>query len=346
MKDTDDNQPVSIEDEIASAIDSAEEVEDETEQVESEPESEKDDETESKEHEESPEELEKEDDGEVEDDAEADENPEEDSEKSEEEATQESEEDKLDAPEHWSASDRETFSKQPREAQDFILERHKSMEGDYTRKSQEFASDKRQFDAITDSLAPYQAEFQSAGLDNAGAVRQLASWHSSLKTGGKSAILQLAQMYNIDLTETDDQDTDPAVRNLQAQVSDLKTQTARTVQAAQQDKQNQLYQTIQAFQAETDENGLTHPHFETLHDDITRLFSAGIAKDLEDGYNKALMFRPDLVAKKPAPVVEKPDQAAIVKKAKKAATGVKKSGATSKISREKMTLEEEIASHM
>ena len=136
----------------------------------------------------------------------------------------------LTAPEHWAASDRELFNNQPEEAKTLLLERHKSMEGDYTRKSQEFASDKRQFDAITDSLAPYTAEFQQAGLDHAGAVRQLASWHDSLRSGGRAALLQLASMYNIDMSEAEDQEfLDPSVKALQNEVSQLRAEDRKSV---------------------------------------------------------------------------------------------------------------------
>jgi hypothetical protein len=160
--------------------------------------------------------------------------------------------------------------------------------------------------------------------------------------------LELAQTYGIDLSETDDQEySDPAVKALQNQVSELRNQTTRNNDLAQQEKQNQLLATIQSFEAETNESGaLAHPHFKTLQDDITRLFQAGIAKDLPDAYTKALTFRPDLTVVKPSPKpVKKLDQAEKVKKAKKAATGVKSSGAVSKKSSEGMSLEQELASH-
>ena len=108
--------------------------------------------------------------------------------------------DKLTAPEHWAAQDRELFNGQTREAKEWLLERHKSMEGDYTRKSQDIASDQRQFTAIKEALAPIEQDFASSGLDQAGAVRKLAAVHQALKTDGRSAIFNLAQTYGIDLS--------------------------------------------------------------------------------------------------------------------------------------------------
>jgi len=352
-KDTVEKQPVSVEEEIASLIEAADEkvIEDEPKEVadeekpevpepgdaEDEPDEDNADEGDAEEPEDGADDPAGEPDtgGTDTDDADVSDEPEPDP--------------QLEAPEHWSASDREIFNNQPEAAKAFMLDRHKSMEGDYTRKSQEFASDKRQYDAITDSLAPYTAEFQQAGLDHAGAVRQLASWHDSLRSGGRAALLQLASMYNIDMSEAEDQEfLDPSVKALQNEVSQLRADSTRQTQAAQQEKQNQLLAVIQQFETETSDTGaLKHPHFKALQDDITRLFQSGIAKDLPDAYSKALTFRPDLTARKePAKTVSKVDQAAKVKKAKKAATGVKSSGASSKVNKGAMSLEQEIASYI
>jgi len=343
-KDTDEDQPVSIEDEIESVLAAGEEEAKDDETTEATPETEAEPETDSEESAEESEEVEESEESEA---GEVEEEAEEPEESEEIAAEQEETTEKLEAPEHWAAADRETFNKQTRESQEWLLKRHKEMEGAMTRKSQEFASDKRQYDAITDALNPYQAEFSAAGLDQAGAVRQLASWHNSLKTGGKEVILRLAEMYKIDMDEDDQDYDDPALSNIKQELSALKQQTAQQQQAAQQEQQNQLKRTIDDFVAETDETGsLKHPHFNTLYEDITKMFNAGMANDLSDAYKKALAFHPELTVHKPVskPAI-KEDQALKVKKAKKAAIGIKSSVAT-KVKRAEMTLEEEIAAQM
>jgi len=261
----------------------------------------------------------------------------------------ESKPDKLKAPEHWSASDQELFTNQPKESQEFLLKRHKEMEGDYTRKSQEIADTKRQYDAVRDALAPHEADFSRAGLDQAGAVRQLASWHNALKTGGKPALAELAKTYGIDMAEPEIEDdfTDPAVKQTQRQLADIQKQLTRNEQAAQQQTQNELTQQIQQFEQAKDADGkLSHPHFQTVYDQMVKMFQAEMVSDLDDAYNKALMLRPDL---KPAEVtkavIPKANQAEIVKKAKTAATGIRSSGAVGKQSKD-LSLRDEIASLM
>jgi len=52
------------------------------------------------------------------------------------------------APEHWSDADKATFNALPRDGQDFIIARHKAMEGDYTRKSQGIAQEREFFQGL------------------------------------------------------------------------------------------------------------------------------------------------------------------------------------------------------
>jgi len=355
-KDTQEAEPVeSIEASVSAALDAAEEIDDEKEQpveqpedAEAKPEAESTDsegDSEGAESGQEQSELSGDESDSGSDDTEAGEDEEEDLGGSDDDlaASPTEESDKLTAPEHWSAADRETFTEQPPEAQEWMLKRHKELEGDYTRKRQQESSQVRLAESVTDALAPYKQEFDAAGMDEAAAVRRLASVHQALKTDGKSAILNLAQTYGIDLSEEDQEFTDPALRQTQSQLSNIEQRIARQEQAAQHEKQEALLGTIKTFEEATDGSGkLLHPHFKTLQDDITALFNAGLAKDLGEGYSKAMSMRPDLAVVKAVPKV---NQAQKVAKAKKAATGIKSSGAVGKTAKV-MSLEEEIASQI
>lgn len=263
-------------------------------------------------------------------------------------ASEEAETDKLEAPEHWSAVDRETFNEQPKAAQEFILKRHKEIEGDYTRKRQQESSQVRLAEAVTDALNPHRQDFESAGLDEAGAVRKLLAVHGMLKTGDKSAILNLAQTYGIDMDEEGQEYVDPALRQTQSQLSSIEQRIARQEQAAQHQEHSAILATIKQFEEAKDANGkLLHPHFREVQEEISSLMYAGIARkdDLEDGYKKAMALRPDL---KPAEKKAEPNisRAEKVAKAKKAATGIRSSGAVGKTPAKAMSLEDEIAAQI
>src|SRR5688572_17361777 len=47
------------------------------------------------------------------------------------------------APQHWPADKREMFAKLPSEAQRLLLDRHKEMEADYTRKTTELSEQRK-----------------------------------------------------------------------------------------------------------------------------------------------------------------------------------------------------------
>ena len=90
-----------------------------------------------------------------------------------------------------------------------------------------------------------------------------------------------------------------------------------------------------------------HPHFKGLESEIAKLIGSGIASGLEDGYSKALALRPDLATQtvKPKPK-QAPNQAEKVKRAKRAAAGVKSSGTVgTKAKKPASSWEEEVASH-
>jgi len=158
-------------------------------------------------------------------------------------------------------------------------------------------------------------------------------------------------MYGADLNAQEpDENIDPVLRQTQAQLNVVNQRLARQEQAAQQTQQNELYAKIQAFETQTDDKGqLLHPHFKALEETITGLFEAPDSirpQSLDEAYNKALLLHPGLSAPRPSPeVVPKVNPAEKVKQAKRAATGVRSSGAVGKKERSKMTLEEEIASN-
>lgn len=257
----------------------------------------------------------------------------------------------LDPPEHWAAEHKELFKNQTPEAQEFLLERHKAMEGDYTRKSQEVADVRRQYDTIRDALAPYEQDFARSGLDHAGAVRQLAHWHSALKTGGRAAVEELARTYGIDMTVEDSREpADPALQPILNELHGLKQTMTEQQKQAQLEHQAQLEAEVAAFESAKDEQGkLLHPHLKILEEDMSIFLESRRASGLQDAYDKALLLHPELSHRNdpkddPKPDI-KADQAEKVRKAKKAATGVRSSGAVGKKKRD-MSLEEEIAAQI
>lgn len=77
------------------------------------------------------------------------------------------------APQSMSAKDREAFYKLPPENQQWLAERAKQQEADYTRKTMETAEQKKAFDRLEQIIAPRRQQLAMNGMDDSTAIGQL-----------------------------------------------------------------------------------------------------------------------------------------------------------------------------
>lgn len=179
-------------------------------------------------------------------------------------------EDKIDYPEHWDKTTKESFDGLPKDQQQFVVGRIKDMEADYTRKRQADTDFRRSYEPIDQIMTPFKQDLQKAGINESELIRRWAVAENHLNTNPHQAIKQIATHYGVDLTqlayggehfETTPQ-TDPVVQNLQTQVGELQN-TISTQQS------NDNLKTIESFAAETDESGTKkHPYFDDVVEDV------------------------------------------------------------------------------
>jgi len=259
----------------------------------------------------------------------------------------------LEPPQHWSAEDRQTFTGVPREAQEFLLKRHKEMEADYTRKTQEVATTRRALQEQEQILAPIAQDLALAGADSNAFIRQQVAWAQAFKADPQSAITRLAGAYGLDLSQVaqGQEDLDPQVAAMQQELAQMRAQQQQSLEAQQQTEQQRLQNVIDDFAKATDDAGnLKYPHFADIQADMGQVIQAGMAEGLEDAYAKVVAMK-GLQAPAPQPTQApkaKPkksdDRKAKVRRAKRAATGVRSSGTPAKPASEDMSLHDEIAS--
>lgn len=110
---------------------------------------------------------------------------------------------KLEPPSNWSKADKERFAEQPEAAQKFIVDRHKAMEADYTRKSMAIAEFQKEYGAVDEMFAPYKMQLRQAGYTPATAVRNWMAAEQALNNPATrdQAILTLAKSYQVDLAK-------------------------------------------------------------------------------------------------------------------------------------------------
>jgi hypothetical protein len=235
----------------------------------------------------------------------------------------------LPAPNHWPKDFAAKFEALDAPAQHMFMERYKDLEGDYTKKTQAISKYKKRQDAFDEIMQPFKGDFERAGMDDVGAVRQLLAAHDYLRKDPQNAIAWLANQYGVDTSAigndsaVEDEFADPQVKQLQQQVAQLTgfIQNQQTQQQSHEQASTQSF--IDQFAAETDASGNpAHPHFETVRSVMGSLISSGNATDLKSAYEAAVYANPELRQAELERVAAKQSQAKVkteaVQKAKKA----------------------------
>lgn len=216
----------------------------------------------------------------------------------------------ISVPEHWSDSDKEMFNNQTTEAREFLLRRHKEMEGYLTQQTQQNKERLNEYESISEIMAPFQESLKSEGISNSEAIRRWAVAENMLNTQPEHAIKALADAYKVDLValvgsqsgssdntsytnqggeEDNNISNSPAFKQLQSDVQEMR-------QSAMTQAHNDAQQRVADFAKATDDGGnLKHPYFEELEADIAVLAavkrSQGVSPeniDLHDLYEQAV----------------------------------------------------------
>lgn len=211
----------------------------------------------------------------------------------------------IEAPQHWASADKERFAKLSPDGQQFLLDRHKAMEGDYTRNMQAIAPLRK----TVEQWQPYLQQFgPNATPDKV--FNHLLQAEYNLRNGTpeqKTALFrQWAQDYGINLDQAvqpaADEYVDPHVATLKQQLAQLEAWRNSREQAEQHHQRQQaerqhseLQSTISAFSTEKTEAGTpAHPHYEAVRETMAALIGGGQAQDLKTAYDMAVWARPDL----------------------------------------------------
>jgi len=231
-------------------------------------------------------------------------------------------------PEHWSAEDKATFAKLPKEGQQFLLKRHGDMEAEFTRKSQASAGAVQ----FTQALAPVfndphiAATLKQAGVHPVQAIQEWAGWHkmgSSERQEDKFKLLvHLTQRMGLDPARifsalsnapqpnpmglSDEDLKDPAVKyiaeHLGRTTSEIQALKGE-LQQRQQQEQNARAEWgvrnarsgIDGFADEKSKDGRPlRPHFDAVLPIIIDMFKANPQRNLAETYDAACWAHPEV----------------------------------------------------
>jgi hypothetical protein len=230
------------------------------------------------------------------------------------------------APEHWSAEDKATFSKLPQEGQAFLLKRHGEMEAEFTRRAQASAGAVQ----FTQSLAPVftdrriQTSLQQMGLNPTQAVREWAGLHVRAMSPNQqerfSVLVDMTERMGLDparifsalnksplpegLSEAELKD--PAVKffadrlgqttgELNALRSEIQQRWAAENQARAQAGEAHAKANIDQFADEIGTDGRPlRPHFNTVLPILLDMYRANPQRVMAEAYDAACWAHPEV----------------------------------------------------
>ena len=131
---------------------------------------------------------------------------------------------------------------------------------------------------------------------DAEAIERLVGWEQAISANPSAAIRQLAQQYNVDLSQIaqpQDSQIDPGLqqtlRPVLDEVGQLRQQLSSLTTAQQQAQQEKIASELSAFAKEK-------PHFERVRVRMGQLMQGGVVgpTDLENAYQQAIWSDPEL----------------------------------------------------
>lgn len=255
----------------------------------------------------------------------------------------------------WSKEIKDSFSKLPPEGKQIVLERERSMQADYTKKTQEIAALRRDYEPVDKMFTPYRDQMKATGQTPASLIEGWANVEKALMGGkGIDVIRGIVQGYKLDpqaiiaaLGPQQQQQVDPNVQRQPAQsfqlppeiqaklskIDQFESRFAADDQARQNAEIAKVSQSIEDFKSAKDAQGnAKHPHFDELEADMATMAQVvraqGKNPDLQALYESAVYANPStrakvLAAEKQADEKRVKDEArAKAEKARKASSSV------------------------
>jgi hypothetical protein len=142
---------------------------------------------------------------------------------------------------------------------------------------------------LQDALTPFMPELQANNIRPAQWIHNLGNAHLTLVRGSPEQKIQmfahLAQQYGVPLAAVaaPQGQLDPIVPQLMQHIQNLESKVNTVTGWREQQEQQQLQNEISKFQ-----DAEKFPHFEAVRGDMAQLLESGVAKNLDDAYERAV----------------------------------------------------------
>jgi hypothetical protein len=196
------------------------------------------------------------------------------------------------APNAWPTDLRSEWANVPPKVKEFLHKR----EADVTRGFTVMDEERKYAKQMREAIQPYLPIIQMEGGTPHEAVQNLLNTAYILRTADPltkaQALVAIGQRFNVDLSVLQGQQQqriDPVVQSLQQQVQQLTGHLTQQQQLQQQREMDAASAQVAAF-----ENDPKYPHFTAVRQDMAMLVGQGLARTLEEAYEKAIWSRSDL----------------------------------------------------
>jgi hypothetical protein len=241
------------------------------------------------------------------------------------------------APNTWRKEQAAKFATLPPDVQDEITRR----EQDFFKGIEQYKGKAQFADRMEKAITPHIDTLRTLGVNPDTAVSELLMADRKLRYGSPAEKQQyfayLAQSYGVDPTKLQAQQNvqvDPNVEHLQNQVRQLSGYVQQQQLLSQKQEEATLTGEISKFASNP-----TNRHFESVRGDMSALLQAGIAKDLQDAYERAIYANPQTRA-----AVLAEQQAAARQEAAKKAQAARSAGSVNVTRRPSMPVSQPIGS--
>lgn len=185
----------------------------------------------------------------------------------------------------------EDFAALPPKVQDFILTQEKNANVGLQKQAERY----KPYEELDRVFEPWRERWNLEGATPGQKVQQLLAAQAFLDRDPVQAIKWLAESYKVNLghfaaPQGQDQNVDPRMQAIQAELAALKNDAAQRQQAEYARELNAVQSELQAFSKDP-----AHEHFEDVRQDMVPFIQAG--KSLKDAYDAAVWANPVTRAK-------------------------------------------------
>lgn len=193
-------------------------------------------------------------------------------------------------PPDWSDESKAAFSQLPATVQADIAKWTREKDTNF----QQMSAQRAAWSEVDAVMAPRRQAFGSNGFrSDAQVINHLLSYADAMDRNPAATLKTLAESYGLDLSAVVGRPAAQEEEFVAPEVAELRRQNAALMQRVQSIEGTFARQSQESVQAEISRFAADKPHFDRVRPVMGALLSSGVAKDLDDAYQRAVYADPE-----------------------------------------------------